>query len=97
MSANAMIYALYRLGYKGKLTIHGLRATGSTILNESGFRGDVIEMALAHAEGNRVRGAYNHALYLEERREMLQWYSDYLDGLREGAQFIPIHQKQKRA
>ena len=78
MSENAMIYALYRMGYRGKLTIHGLRGTASTILNDAGFRGEVVEVALAHKEHNTIRGAYNHAQYLEERRKMLQWYSDYL-------------------
>ena len=94
MSENAMLYALYRLGYRGKLTIHGLRGTGSTLLNETGFRGEVIEMALAHREKNAIRGAYNHAQYLEERRQMLQWYADHLDALKVGAQVIPIHRKR---
>ncbi len=94
MSENAMLYALYRLGYRGKITIHGLRGTGSTILNESGFRSEVIETALAHKEKNAIRGAYNHALYLEERRHMLQWYADHLDALRSGAQIIPINRKR---
>ncbi|PID49754.1 MAG: integrase [Proteobacteria bacterium] len=94
MSENAMLYALYRLNYKGRLTIHGLRGTGSTILNEAGFRKDVVEAALAHVDDNKIRGAYNHAQYLEERREMLQWYSEYLDGLKEGAQVIPINRKR---
>jgi len=93
MSENAMLFMLYRIGYKGRLTIHGLRGTGSTILNETGFRGDVIEVALAHKEKNAIRGAYNHALYLEERRDMLQWYSDHLDALKAGAQIIPIRRK----
>lgn len=94
MSENAMLYALYRLGYQGKITIHGLRGTGSTILNESSFRGEVIESALAHKEKNAIRGAYNHAQYLEERRQMLQWYADHLDALKAGAQIIPIKRKQ---
>lgn len=94
MSENAMLYALYRMGYRGKLTIHGLRATASTILNESGFRSEVIETALAHKEKNAIRGAYNHALYLEERRHMLQWYADHLDAIQAGAQIIPINRKR---
>ena len=58
---------------------HGFRGMASTILNESGkFRPDVIERQLAHVEGSKVRGAYNHAEYLEERTEMMQWYADYL-------------------
>jgi integrase len=79
MSENTILYALYRMGYHGKSTGHGFRATASTILNEHGFRPDVIERQLAHAERNGVRKAYNHAQYLPERREMMQWWADYLD------------------
>lgn len=57
----------------------------STLLNEQGFNRDWIEAQLAHAEKNSVRDAYNRAQYLEERREMMQWYADYLDSLREEA------------
>ena len=79
MSENTMLYAIYRMGYKGKATVHGFRATVSTILNENGFRGDVIELLLAHVEKNQVRAAYNRAEYLDERREILQWWADHLD------------------
>ncbi len=79
MSENTVLYALYRMGYHGKSTGHGFRATASTILNEHGFKPDVIERQLAHAERNGVRKAYNHAQYLPERREMMQWWGDYLD------------------
>lgn len=92
-SENAMLQVLYRLGLKGQLTIHGLRATGSTVLNDAGFRSDVIETALAHKEENAVRAAYNHAQYLEERRQMMSWWSDYLDGVEQGAAIIPIRHK----
>lgn len=68
--------------YIGRMVSHGFRGMASTILNESGkFRADVIEKQLAHQEGNQVRGAYNHAEYLEERTEMMQWYASYLDNL----------------
>jgi len=79
MSENTMLYALYRMGYHSRTTGHGFRSTASTILNEHGFRADVIERQLAHSERNTVRAAYNHAQYLPERREMMQWWSDYLD------------------
>ena len=79
MSENAMLYALYRMGYHSRATGHGFRSTASTILNEQGFRPDVIERQLAHTERNSVRAAYNHAQYLAERREMMQWWADYLD------------------
>lgn len=52
-----MLFALYRLGYKGKMTGHGFRAVASTILNETGYRSDVIERQLAHSEPDEVRAA----------------------------------------
>ncbi|HEY1009974.1 MAG TPA: tyrosine-type recombinase/integrase [Daejeonella sp.] len=59
---------------------HGIRGTASTILNEDGkYKPDVIERQLAHIERNSVRAAYNHAEYLDERTEMMQWWADYLD------------------
>ncbi len=81
MSENTMLYALYRMGYHSRATGHGFRSTASTILNEHEFRADVIERQLAHGERDRVRAAYNHAQYLPERRKMMQWWADYLDGL----------------
>jgi len=79
MSENTMIYALYRMGYHSRATGHGFRSTASTILNENGFIGDVIERQLAHCERDTVRAAYNHAQYLPERRRMMQWWADYLE------------------
>lgn len=79
MSENTMLYALYRMGYHSRATGHGFRSTASTILNEHGFRADVIERQLAHSERNNVRAAYNHAQYLPERRKMMQWWADFLD------------------
>ena len=81
MSENTVLYALYRMGYHSRATGHGFRSTASTILNEHGFRSDVIERQLAHGERNEVRTAYNHAQYLAERRTMMQWWADYLDGI----------------
>ena len=79
MSENTILYALYRMGYHSRATGHGFRSTASTILNEHGFRADVIERQLAHSEQDSVRAAYNHAQYLPERRKMMQWWADYLD------------------
>jgi integrase len=94
MSNNTMLFALYRLGYKGKMTGHGFRSVASTVLNESGrFRADVIERQLAHCERNDVRGAYNRAEYLRERRKMMQHWSDTLDALMKGAQVIPLQRR----
>lgn len=78
MSENTMLYALYRMGYRSRVTGHGFRSTASTILNEHGFLPDVIERQLAHCERNKVRAAYNHAQYLRERRKMMQWWGNYL-------------------
>jgi integrase len=78
------------MGYAGRFSPHGIRATGSTILNEMGFRPDVIEHQLAHKERNRIRATYNRAEYLSERREMMQQWSDYLDELVSGAKVIPL-------
>ena len=72
-------------------TAHGFRATASTILNETGWRVDVIERQLAHAQRNKARAAYNRSLYLDERVEMMQWYSNFLDGMKAGADVQPLH------
>ncbi len=91
ISNNTMLFALYRMGYKGKMTGHGFRAVASTILNETGFNSDVIERQLAHCERNEVRGAYNRAEYLPERKRMMQHWADYLDSIEAGAKVIPLH------
>lgn len=77
------------LGYKGRLTGHGFRHTMSTILHEEGFNSAWIETQLAHVDKNAIRGTYNHAQYLEGRREMMQWYGDYIDGLTINGSVIP--------
>ena len=69
------------LGYKGRLTGHGFRHTMSTILHEKGYNSAWIETQLAHIDKNAIRGTYNHAQYMDGRREMMQWYADYLDAL----------------
>lgn len=80
LSQNTMIYAMYRMGYHTKATVHGFRGTASTILNESGlWREDAIERQLAHVPANEVRAAYNAAKYLDERVHMMEWYSGFLD------------------
>ncbi len=95
ISNNTMLFALYRLGYKGKMTGHGFRAVASTMLNETGFRSDVIERQLAHCERNEIRGAYNRAEYLPERKMMMEWWANYLDGLAHGAKLIPLLKRKK--
>lgn len=79
ISENTMLFALYRMGYHGRATVHGFRGTASTILNEHGFNRDWIERQLAHIEDDEVRAAYNSAEWLPQRREMLTWWGDYLD------------------
>jgi len=86
MSENTMLYAMYRMGYHSRATVHGLRATMSTLLNEKGHNPDVIEHLLSHQESNKVRAAYNRAEYLSERRITLQWLADHLDSLYTKAQ-----------
>ncbi len=83
MTATTLNRALERMGFNGKDSIgfsaHGFRATASTMLNEMGYRSDVIERQLAHAERNKVRASYNQAEYLEERRQMMQAWADDID------------------
>jgi integrase len=84
ISENTILYALYRMGYHSRATGHGFRSTASTILNELGFPGDVIERQLAHSSKNKVRAAYNKAQYLPERARMIQQWADLLDALANG-------------
>lgn len=76
--------ALVRMGFKeGGFAPHGFRATASTVLNEQGWPPDAIERQLAHAPASRTRASYNHAQYMEVRRDMMQWWADYLDRLKQ--------------
>ncbi|MGK0255787.1 MAG: integrase [Arcobacteraceae bacterium] len=87
MSDNTIISAIRRMGYtKDEFVPHGFRAMFSTIAYEKAneedghsYTGEVIEALLAHKEPNKVKGAYNRAEYLNAKRELMQWYSDYLD------------------
>ncbi len=91
MSENATTAALRALGYSGDtMTAHGFRSTASTLLHEQGYPSDVIERQLAHRESNAVKDAYNRAAHLPERVKMMQAWADYLDGLRKGADVVPI-------
>lgn len=78
ISENTMLYALYRMGYHGRATVHGFRSTASTILNERQFNRDWIEMQLAHFDGG-VRSAYNAAEWLGGRREMMLWWGRFIE------------------
>ncbi|EPY0179110.1 tyrosine-type recombinase/integrase [Salmonella enterica subsp. salamae serovar 42:b:e,n,x,z15] len=79
MSEASINQVIKRIGFAGKVTGHGFRHTMSTVLHEKGFNSAWIEAQLAHADRNTIRGTYNHAQYIDGRREMLQWYADYLD------------------
>nr|WP_249434144.1 integrase arm-type DNA-binding domain-containing protein [Enterobacter roggenkampii] len=81
MSEASINQVFKRIGYKGKVTGHGFRHTMSTILHEEGFNTAWIETQLAHVDKNAIRGTYNHAQYLEGRRDMMQWYADYIDNI----------------
>jgi len=70
MSENIILFALYRMGYRGRATGHGFRATASTVLNEQGWRADVIERQLAHAEKNKVRAACHRSQHQSRRTAM---------------------------
>ena len=92
MSENTINAALRRLGYSNdEMTGHGFRAMASTLLNESGkWSPDAIERALAHKDKDAVRAAYHRGAHWRERVEMAQWWADYLDTLRTGAEVVPI-------
>ncbi|GAA6597674.1 tyrosine-type recombinase/integrase [Klebsiella pneumoniae] len=78
MSEASINQVIKRIGYGGKVTGHGFRHTLSTILHEEGYSTAWIEMQLAHTDKNKIRGTYNHAYYLDKRREMMNWYSNYI-------------------
>ncbi|MEZ5544238.1 MAG: integrase arm-type DNA-binding domain-containing protein [Lysobacteraceae bacterium] len=95
MSNNAVLAALRRMGFaKDEMSGHGFRAMARTILDEVlGFRPDYIEHQLAHAVRDPNGRAYNRTAHLAERRKMMQGWSDYLDGLRTGADVLPFKRK----
>ncbi|MDT7074236.1 tyrosine-type recombinase/integrase [Citrobacter amalonaticus] len=88
MSEASINQVFKRIGYAGKVTGHGFRHTMSTILHEQGYNTAWIETQLAHVDKNSIRGTYNHAQYLDGRREMLQWYSDYMEALENGENVV---------
>ena len=88
MSNGAILMALRRMGYAGRMTGHGFRGLASTILHEQGFDHAHIELQLAHTETDEVAAAYNFATYLPQRRKMLQWWADHLDQQRKGAKLL---------
>lgn len=83
MSNNTILFALYRMGYRGRMTGHGFRGVASTLLHEQGWPHEHIEIQLAHQERDDTSAAYNHALYVEPRARMMQSWADHLDKLRQ--------------
>lgn len=90
ISENTMLYAMYRMGYRSRATVHGFRSTASTWLNEQNFNRDWIEKQLAHVEGNDVRAAYNAAEYLPQRRTMMETWSQFLDKKQHSKNVVPF-------
>ena len=84
MSNMTILVALRRMGYSGAIAGHGFRGLASTILHEQGFDHQWIEAQLAHAARDQVSASYNHALYLDGRAKMLQWWGDYLQRTQRG-------------
>ena len=95
---NTLLYYSNRLGYAGRNTIHGFRTVASTALHESGkWHHDAVELQMSHLVGTKVSRAYNKAEHLEERRRMMQWWSDYIDSLMIPANVIDITKKSRKA
>lgn len=79
ISENAVLLVIRQIGYEGLASGHGFRHQFSTIMNEHEWPADAIEKQLAHANSGSIRGIYNHAQYMDKRREMMQWWADWLD------------------
>ncbi len=90
MTREALAKAVTRMDLGFEYSPHATRTTASTILNEMGYRGDVIERQLAHQETNAVRRAYNRTDYFDERREMMQSWADMLDSWKVEAKVLAI-------
>ena len=82
MSEAAARKALSRIGWLDKVTLHGFRHTASTLLHEQQYSSDWIERQLAHKDPNTTRASYNFAKHLEQRRQMMQEWADFLDSLK---------------
>lgn len=89
MSNGAILMALKRMGYQGKMTGHGFRSLAASTLEELGYRREVIDRQLAHKESNKIQAAYFRADFMEERKKMMQDWANYVDGLRTG-KIIPF-------
>lgn len=99
LSNNTINAALRRMDFGGEMSGHGFRALARTVLVERlGYRAEVVEMQLGHRVRDAQGRAYNRTLWLDERREMLQHWSDYLDELRSGeCNVVPMRPARERA
>lgn len=84
MSEASINQVIKRIGYGGKVTGHGFRHTMSTILHDQNYNSAWIEIQLAHIDKNYIRGTYNHANYISQRKEMMQVYANMILNLNEG-------------
>ena len=84
MSENTANFVLRQIGYDTKTqhTAHGFRKTASTLLNENGFDRELVEGCLAHGDPDKIRAIYNLSELLDQRAELMQWWSDYLEKLK---------------
>jgi len=96
-SDNTLRVLVRELGFAGIYSPHATRVTGSTLLNEMGYRPDAIERQLAHGDKDTVRSTYNHAKYLDERREMMQVWADLIDNVEAGNSVIPLRKYARDA
>ncbi|EPC4054516.1 integrase domain-containing protein [Vibrio parahaemolyticus] len=88
MNPQSVNSAIKRSGLTGKIVSHGMRSIGSTALNEQGFNADAIEVALAHVDKNNIRAIYNNAEYLDERRKIMEWWSNFIHDAAKNANTI---------
>lgn len=93
MSNNTILKALEVAGYKHRMTGHGFRGLASTALHEQGYNHEWIELQLAHSQRDEVSAAYNHALYIPQRTQMMQDWADYLDSVKSGGNVIGFRAK----
>jgi integrase len=96
MSENTVRLALRRMGYSNDdMTAHGFRATARTLMVENlpGVSADVIEAQLAHSKSGPLGAAYDRAEFMQQRRELMRQWADYLDRLRDGARIIHLSER----
>lgn len=96
MSNGAILMALRRMGYQNRMTGHGFRALAmSTIKEKLGYRHEVVDRQLAHAQKDKVASAYDRATFIVERKKMMQEWADYLDTIEQGGNVIHANFKSR--